>query len=90
MQAAPALPWREVLLAEAVKPNPRRSAFRPACWANERGVIVPSWAGSGDLVHTACTHGIVALPRQDRPVEQGAAVPFLAWPGACAAQGAHV
>ena len=72
--------WRTVTLADSVKPNPKRQAFRPARLCNDGdSVVVPSWAGSGDLVHTAGTHGIVALPVQNEPVEAGARLRFLSW-----------
>jgi molybdopterin molybdotransferase len=76
----PSLPWREVELAEPVKPNPHRRAFRPAI-LNENGcAIVPSWAGSGDLAHTAPTHGLLELPIQSDPVPSATPLRFLAWP----------
>ncbi|MHC4083399.1 MAG: molybdopterin molybdotransferase MoeA [Planctomycetota bacterium] len=77
---APDLPWRQVALAEAVKPNPKRRAFRPAILVDEGRARVPSWAGSGDLAHTAPTDGFVELPVQAEPVETGATLRFLAWP----------
>lgn len=76
----PALPWREVELAEAVKPNPQRRAFRPAIVQNGGRVIVPSWAGSGDLAHTSTTHGLAELPVQNDVVTVGTQVRFLPWP----------
>ncbi len=75
----PRLPWRTVELAEPVRTNPRRRAFRPAITDGDR-VTVPRWAGSGDLAHTAPTAGLVELPVQERDVEAGTAVRFLAWP----------
>jgi molybdopterin molybdotransferase len=76
----PVVAWRDVRLAAPVVPNPRRQAFRPAIL--ERGDLarIPSWAGSGDLVHTAPTTGIVALPVQREPVPADATVPYLPWP----------
>ncbi len=79
-----ALPWRWVELAEAVKPNPRRRAFRPAILveALSRGerVLVPAWAGSGDLAHTAPTDGLLELPAQPDPVTATTRLRFLPWP----------
>jgi molybdopterin molybdotransferase len=74
------LPWRDVVLAEAVKPNASRRAFRPAIMGDDGGVVVPSWAGSGDLVHVSPTHGVVELPVQGEPVPEGTSLRFLPWP----------
>ncbi len=73
------LPWRSVELAEAVRPNAKRQAFRPARLIDGERAFVPSWAGSGDLVHTAVTDGLLALPVQDGPVHAGVERPFLPW-----------
>ena len=75
-----ALPWWEVTLAEPVKPNPRRRAFRPAMLRTDGRAVVPRWSGSGDLAHTALTAGLVDLPVQEREVAAGTHVRFLAWP----------
>ena len=79
-----ALPWRWVELAEGVKPNARRSAFRPAIMveADSRGerMRVPAWAGSGDLAHTAPTDGLLELPAQSEPVVAKTKLRFLPWP----------
>jgi molybdopterin molybdotransferase len=77
---APALPWRQVTLAEAVKPNPNRRAFRPAILVDDHRARVPAWAGSGDLAHTALTDGFLELPVQAQPVDAGRTLRFLAWP----------
>jgi molybdopterin molybdotransferase len=74
------LPWREIELAEPVKPNPNRRAFRPAVLIDGKRAIVPSWAGSGDLVHTSPTHGLVELPVQEDAVTAGTGLRFLPWP----------
>jgi molybdopterin molybdotransferase len=76
----PALPWRPVELAAPVRPNPRRRAFRPARLRADGRAEVPAWAGSGDLAHTARTHGVVELPVQDDAVPAGTVVRYLAWP----------
>lgn len=73
-------PWRDVELAESVKPNARRQAFRPAILDGAGRATVPRWAGSGDLCHTSPTHGLVELPVQTEEVEAGAVVRFLPWP----------
>ncbi|MCZ6834894.1 MAG: molybdopterin molybdotransferase MoeA [Planctomycetota bacterium] len=74
----PTLPWMSVTLGEAVKPNPRRRAYRPAIMKEE--AFVPTWAGSGDLSHTAPTDGLLELPVQDDQVEAGTKLRFLPWP----------
>ena len=77
----PDLPWRTIKLAESVRPNARRRAFRPArLCADQNSAIVPTWHGSGDLIHTATTDGLVRLPVQSEPVEPGTALSFLPWP----------
>ena len=76
----PQLPWRTVQLAEPVRPNPRRRAFRPGIANGPDRITIPKWAGSGDLAHTAPTAGLVELPVQDHDVEAGTAVRFLGWP----------
>jgi molybdopterin molybdotransferase len=74
------LPWRGVELAAAVRPNAARRAFRPAIVQPDGRIIVPSWAGSGDLAHTGPTHGLAELPVQRDEVPAGARVRFLPWP----------
>jgi molybdopterin molybdotransferase len=76
----PGLPWRQVTLAEAVKPNPTRRAFRPAVLIDGTQARVPVWAGSGDLAHTTPTHGVVELPVQKESVPAGTTLRFLPWP----------
>lgn len=71
--------WRTANLAEDARPNPKRQAFRPACWDRDGQVRVLSWAGSGDLIHTAMSDGLVALPCQPDPVRAGATMRFLPW-----------
>jgi molybdopterin molybdotransferase len=80
MRVTAALPWRSITLAEAVKANSRRRAFRPAVLLDQQSVVVPNWAGSGDLSHTAATHGLLELPIQSESVPKGAELRFLAWP----------
>ena len=74
------LPWRALTLAEPVRPNPRRQAFRPARRTADDQLVVPAWAGSGDLVHTATTEGLVRLPVQAEDVPAGTMLPFLPFP----------
>jgi len=77
--SSPHLAWRFHPLAAPIKPNPSRQAFRPAILNEDGSITIPKWAGSGDLVHTAATHGIAALPEQAAEVAAGTRVPFLAW-----------
>lgn len=74
------LSWCQVELAEPVKPNLHRRAFRPAMLQTDGRAVVPSWAGSGDLAHTAPTHGLIELPVQTAQVQAGARLRFLPWP----------
>jgi molybdopterin molybdotransferase len=76
----PLLPWRPVTLAEAVRPNATRRAFRPAMILEDGRVRVPAWAGSGDLTHTTPTDGLVELPIQAEAVAAGTVLRFLPWP----------
>lgn len=75
-----ALPWRNVELTAPVKPNPSRQAYRPAILGDDNRATVPKWAGSGDLVHTAITHGLLELPIQQDDVAVGTLLRFLPWP----------
>ena len=75
----PDLPWQHAPLGNVVKPNPKRLAFRP-CLMVDGEVTVPSWQGSGDLVHTGETHGLVQLPPSDTELQQGTQVQCLAYP----------
>jgi molybdopterin molybdotransferase len=76
---SPDLPWQTAPLGAAVKPNPKRLAFRP-CLLVDGEVKVPSWQGSGDLVHTGVTHGLVQLPPSDSELQKGMNVQCLAYP----------
>jgi molybdopterin molybdotransferase len=71
------LPWRATALASEVRPNPKRRAFRPHA---DGSASVPRWSGSGDLTHTAPTHGLVELPLQDANVPPGTTLRFLSFP----------
>jgi len=79
MGIASPLPWRLVNVAEAVKANQHRRAFRPATLLDQQNVAIPRWSGSGDLVHTAATDGLLELPIQDGEVPSGTPLRFLAW-----------
>jgi molybdopterin molybdotransferase len=72
--------WRTVRLAAEVRPNAKRTAFRPAILDADDRLTVPRWAGSGDIVHTAKTTGLARLPRQDATLPAGRSVPYLPWP----------
>ena len=74
-----ALPWQEAPLANDVKPNPHRLCFRPCQLVNGK-VTIPAWQGSGDLVHTASTHGLVQLPSSENTLNEGDLVSCLAFP----------
>ncbi len=78
------LPWREgVEVAEEVRPNPKRRAFRPAVMGADGRVRVPAWQGSGDLVHTGTATGLLELPPGEEAVSAGARLRYLpfAWGG---------
>jgi molybdopterin molybdotransferase len=80
LQGIPAtLPWQEAPLANEVQPNPHRLCFRP-CQLVDGKVTVPNWQGSGDLVHTASTHGLVQLPSSENALHQGDNVLCIAFP----------
>lgn len=76
---AGALPWRELELAASVAPSAQRRTFRPAILDADGRVRAPAWRGSGDLAHTAPTHGLIDLAPGDAPIEAGARVRFLPW-----------
>jgi len=74
------LPWRHVELAAPVKPNAFRQAYRPAKIGPDGRATIPTWAGSGDLVHTCDTDGLLELPIRNDAVEAGTTLRFLPWP----------
>ena len=73
------LPWQQIPLACNVQPNPHRLCFRPCQLVNGK-VTVPTWQGSGDLVHTATTHGLVQLPASSVEIQASELVSCLAFP----------
>ncbi len=79
--SAAALPWRDGLLGQPTRANPKRQAYRPARVASDGTIVVPSWEGSGDLVHTAATQGIVELPLVEGDVAAGTRLRLLPWAG---------
>jgi molybdopterin biosynthesis enzyme len=80
LQGVPAaLPWQKAPLVTEVKPNPNRVCFRP-CQLVDGKITVPSWQGSGDLVHTAKTNGLVQLPSSENALHEGDIVSCLAFP----------
>jgi molybdopterin molybdotransferase len=74
-----ALPWRKLELAETVTPGAQRRTFRPAILEADGRARAPAWRGSGDLAHTAPTHGLIDLAPGAAPIEAGARVRFLPW-----------
>ena len=70
--------FSEVTLLNDVTPNPHREMFRP-CVQELTGVAIPEWQGSGDLVHTVSTTGIVRIPKQDEVIGLGTTVQYLPW-----------
>jgi len=76
----PLLPWRKVELSHTVKANPKRRAFRPAILLADGRAEVPNWAGSGDIAHTAPTHGLLELSINEVAVNQGTQLRFLPYP----------
>ncbi|MBC8201125.1 MAG: molybdopterin molybdotransferase MoeA [Planctomycetes bacterium] len=76
---SPELPWQNAPLATNVQPNPNRRCFRP-CQLVDGTVAVPTWQGSGDLVHTATTHGLVQLPPSTIELREGEPVSCIAYP----------
>jgi molybdopterin molybdotransferase len=75
----PELPWQKAPLATNVQPNPNRLCFRP-CQLVDGKIAIPTWQGSGDLIHTASTHGLVQLPSADTELQEGDVVSSLAFP----------
>ena len=75
--------WTPRRLAAEARPNPARTACRPARFGlDEDGratVRVAEWNGSGDLAHLVGTHGLVRLPEQASHLPIGAVVDTLAW-----------
>jgi len=73
------LPWQQAPLACDVQSNPHRLCFRP-CHLVDGKVTVPKWQGSGDLVHTSTTSGLVQLPSSANAIQAGTPVSCLAFP----------
>ncbi len=73
------LPWQQAPLSMSVNPNPHRLVFRP-CQLVDGKVSIPHWQGSGDLVHTAATQGLVQLPSSEEALQCGELVSCLAFP----------
>lgn len=73
------LPWRDATLAEGVRPNARRRTFRPVVIEQDGRVRAPAWRGSGDLMHTAPTHGLIDLAPGSDEIGAGTPVRFLPW-----------
>lgn len=77
--AAATIPWRDGVLGQPVRANPTRQAYRPGRCASDGTIVVPRWEGSGDLVHTAATDGIVELPLLEGEVPAGTRLRMLPW-----------
>lgn len=77
------VPWTPRILAADVRPNPHRTACRPATFQiapDGRALVrVAGWNGSGDLPHLIGTHGLARLPEQSEVVPAGTIVDTLAW-----------
>ena len=77
------IPWTPRILAADVRPNPHRTACRPASFEfapDGRALVrVAGWNGSGDLPHLVGTHGLARLPEQSEVVPAGSIVDTLAW-----------
>lgn len=70
--------WSERTLDRDARPNPARTACRPAI-ADGGAVRIAEWHGSGDLPHLAGTTGIVRLPESAETVPSGTTLPYLPW-----------
>jgi molybdopterin molybdotransferase len=74
------LPWETKKLAQSVRATGGRQSFRPVQRGSDgRSVEVLKWAGSGDLIHTAGSDGIVELPLCDGDVAPQTDLRFLPW-----------
>jgi len=73
------LQWAPAPLADAVNASPRRTLIRP-CHVIDGTIRIPTWHGSGDLVHAAGSHGLVRVPMQAEPVPAGTLLPYCPWP----------
>lgn len=75
--------WTPRRLAAEARPNPDRTACRPARFGlDDQGratARVAEWNGSGDLPHLRGTHGLVRLPEQRSPLPVGTIVDTLDW-----------
>jgi molybdopterin molybdotransferase len=74
-----ALPWQTYPLAGPVKPNSKRTAFRPSQIV-DGNIVIPSWQGSGDLTHTSKTTGLAQLPSAENKIEADSPISYLAYP----------
>lgn len=70
------LGWVQLPLATSVVPNKHRTAFRP-CNIVDGKINIPSWQGSGDLVHTSPTVGLAQLPMGSVEISSGEFVAVL-------------
>ena len=84
LTGAPIRQWQTIPAAGDIRMNPAREAFRPAM-INDGHAVIPPWKGSGDMMHTAATNGLLAVPRatdaDESPViSKGTLLSFLPWP----------
>ena len=68
--------WLDVPLQHAFTPNARRQLLRPAIVCDDI-VSIPTWHGSGDLVHTCATNAIARLPLHGDTLDTGTCVQVL-------------
>ncbi len=77
------IPWTPRILAADVRPNPHRTACRPATFQiapDGRALVrIAGWNGSGDLPHLIGTHGLARLPEQSEVVPAGTVIDTLGW-----------
>jgi len=71
------LPWRQVTMGEAIKPNAKRELFRAVRLRDDGCATTIAWHGSGDLMHTAAAQGWLRLPMQEEPLEAGRQAAYL-------------
>jgi len=73
------LAWQSAPLSQKITPSPNRTVFRP-CVLQDGMVHIPEWQGSGDLVHTTSTNGLVQLLPSNDVIEAGTIVSCIAYP----------
>ena len=71
--------WRPAPLAAPAFGHRTRTRFRPAHLDDRGRVTIPSWQGSGDLVHCAGTHGLARIPA-GAELHAGDEISWTDWP----------